>query len=128
MGLDMYAWVIEKKQASRLKGDVDVKMPEKGRTELHYWRKHHNLHGWMEQLYIKKGGKEEFNCATIRLTLEDLDQLEHDLKAGTLPMTTGFFFGNFPPNKNSLKNDMAFIEKARNAINDGKAVFYDSWW
>lgn len=32
-------------------------------TKLHYWRKHPNLHGWMEQLYYAKGDKEQTSTA-----------------------------------------------------------------
>ncbi len=44
MGLDMYAMVTNEQFDS----EVDFK-PERT-SELHYWRKHPNLHGWMEQL------------------------------------------------------------------------------
>jgi hypothetical protein len=34
--------------------------------ELAYWRKHPNLHGWMEQLYRAKGGTaEDFSRASL---------------------------------------------------------------
>jgi hypothetical protein len=45
-----------------------------------------------------------------------------------LPKTTGFFFGDNPPDEESVKKDLEFIQKARDAIKAGKAVFYDSWW
>jgi ABC-type sugar transport system ATPase subunit len=60
-------------------------------TEIHYWRKHPNLHGWMEKLYFEKGGSAEvFDCVAVVLTREDLDRLEADVKARRLPHTTGF--------------------------------------
>ena len=63
-------------------------------SELHYWRKHPNLHGWMQKLYYEKGGKDEiFNCVPVALTGQDLDRLEADVKDGELPLTAGFFFG-----------------------------------
>ena len=97
--------------------------------EFHYWRKHHDLHGWMERLYRSKGGtKESFNCAKVRLTSVDLDALQHDLLNGTLPETTGFFFGNNPPDDESLANDLKFIQAARDILAEGDAVYYDSWW
>jgi hypothetical protein len=38
-------------------------------TELHYWRKHPNLHGWMEALYYAKGGTvKPFNVGLLRPT------------------------------------------------------------
>ena len=97
--------------------------------ELAYWRKHHDLHGWMERLYRAKGGdKESFNCVPVRLTEFDLDQLLNDILNHALPETQGFFFGTNPPDDESMKNDIEFITNARIAIADGDAVYYDSWW
>jgi hypothetical protein len=124
MGLDMYAFQVEQDSAV---DDFSFRSGE-GQVEIHYWRKHHNLHGWMENLYRAKGGTEEFNCVPVRVTLEDLDNLESAVKGNRLPETKGFFFGNFPPDEMSEADDMYFIAKARRAIHNGKAIYYDSWW
>jgi hypothetical protein len=130
MGLDMYAWVVSKEDAI---DSLTIRSKEDGRTEdlceLDYWRKHHDLHGWMERLYRRKGGiAESFNCCPVRLTIEDLDALQFDLLNSMLPETKGYFFGNNPPDVETLSYDLKFIQKARDAINDGMAVYYDSWW
>ena len=120
MGLDMFAFTVSKEIAGSV--EVDFKLPESVR--LHYWRKHPGLHGWMEKLYRRKGGKEDrFDCASVRLLLADLVALERAVKAGKLPATTGFFFG--VSNGTEREDDLKFIEDARKAI---AAVFYDSWW
>jgi len=76
MGLDMYAWRVK---AENVVNDLEYNQEKP--VELFYWRKHHDLHGWMENLYRDKGGaKADFNCVPVRLTLEDLDYLEKDLK------------------------------------------------
>jgi len=128
MGLDMYAHRVKSEDAiddfTIAKGEDDMTKAE----DLFYWRKHHDLHGWMEQLYRKKGGEDEFNCRAVRLTEEDLMALEWDLQNNLLPKTTGFFFGDNPPDLESIKNDMKFIWEAREAIKEGDAVYYDSWW
>ena len=64
----------------------------------------------------------------VRLHERDLDALQIDLLNGALPQTTGFFFGDNPPDDESLKIDLEFIQKARDAIAEGDAVYYDSWW
>jgi hypothetical protein len=129
MGLDMFAWRVAKEDAL---GDFDIGKDETGsykKSELHYWRKHHDLHGWMENLYYSKGGKENtFNCIPVRLSLEDLSKLEKDIKSRLLPETHGFFFGNNPPDDDSDNEDLIFIQKAREAIAAGDVVYYDSWW
>jgi hypothetical protein len=130
MGLDMYAFSVLKEDAI---DDFTIRSEEEGRVEsneeIQYWRKHHDLHGWMEQLYRRKGGdKESFNCVAVRLTEQDLDALQTDLLNSALPQTTGFFFGNNPPDMDSLAEDLKFVQRARDAIADGRAVYYDSWW
>jgi hypothetical protein len=73
MGLDMYAFAT----AEQLAGSVDF--TAEAASEIYYWRKHPNLHGWMERLYRNKGGKEDsFNCVNIQLTADDLQRLEAD--------------------------------------------------
>lgn len=135
MGLDMYAWavneswvvddetILKEGEGARPEGDA-------GRLdELFYWRKHHDLHGWMEELYRSRGGgADSFNCIPIRLYSEDLDALELDVMKNRLPATKGFFFGDNPPDEESIQNDLEFIRLARASIKDGLAVYYDSWW
>ncbi len=124
MGLDMYAFTIPADLASR---DVDLKVEGLlGCEKLHTWRKHPNLHGWMEDLYFNKGGAELFNCATVRLTYGDLRALEQAILNGDLPHTTGFFFGE--TDGSEKEDDLAFVDKALQALAEGKAVYYDSWW
>jgi hypothetical protein len=121
MGLDMFAMTTNHTPES----PVDFKADNP--TELHYWRKHPNLHGWMEDLYRTKGGTaESFNCVTLQLTLDDLSQLEAAIQAQELPDTRGFFFGE--SDGSECEDDLAFIAKAREAISQGLTVFYDSWW
>lgn len=120
MGLDMYAYATDNQPATPVDASTEH------RTQLHYWRKHPNLHGWMENLYREKGGRGEFNCVRVDLTLEDLHDLELDVRAGILPETSGCFFG--VSDGTEVEDDLRFITKARRAINKGKYVYYLSWW
>lgn len=123
MGLDMYAY----KTMAKPEKEVDFDVINFGESEIHYWRKHANLHGWMQDLYYKKGGEHEsFNCVNLLLTETDLDNLEYDIKNGNLPNTSGFFFGQSDGSEN--EDDLQFIEDARLAILDGFSVYYTSWW
>ena len=120
MGLDMYAFITRMPV-----GDVNFKAPE-DTLEIAYGRKHPNLHGCMEELYVHKGRTQPFNCATVRLDAVDLDALEVALNENTLPQTTGFFFGETRPEEIAL--DRAFIAEARASHAEAYFVFYDSWW
>ena len=125
MGLDMYANRVKKGLITEA---VDFNIAENEETEqnIHYWRKHPNLHGWMESLYRKKVGQDEnFNCVNVQLTEEDLVKLEKDIKEGNLPKTSGFFFGE--SDGTEIEDDLSFIRKAKMAIKDGYDVYYTSW-
>ena len=127
MGLDMYAFTVNADSV----GDatVDVALGDTA-TEICYWRKFNALHGWMEDLYRQKGGsKASFNCTTVRLTANDLDRLEMDTGNNKLVPRNGFFFGDTSSiHPEDLESVGDFVKVARQALADGKAVFYDSWW
>ena len=126
MGLDMYAFIVD---ADKVDDKVtDVALGDTA-TKICYWRKFNALHGWMEDLYRLKGGsKDSFNCTTVRLTDSDLDRLEMDTGNNKLVPVNGFFFGAQEIDSEDLESVAVFVKTAREAIADGKAVFYDSWW
>ena len=95
--------------------------------ELAYWRKHPNLHGWMEELWRSKGNEGMFNGDELELTWEDLDQLEADVKENRLPSTTGFFFGD-EADSYYYEDDLKFIKEAKADLLCGLKVFYNSSW
>lgn len=129
MGLDMYAYAVDKQGQ---------------REDLHYWRKHPNLHGWMERKWESRGcpvpangdpqqldtlftkDRPIFNCIPLELKAGDLDELEQDVLGFSLPETDGFFFGK--SDQTDYDRDLDFLLKARQALAEGKQVFYDSWW
>jgi hypothetical protein len=80
----------------------------------------------MEKLYRDKGGEEEFNCRAVRLTLEDLNKLENDIKGNRLPDTKGFFFGK--DDGTETVDDLKFVFEAKEEIKKGNIVVYTSWW
>lgn len=135
MGLDMYAYSVDAGEVGDKQVDIEVSSLHSVDRNFFYWRKFNALHGWMEDLYRAKGGEDEsFNCSTVRLMPEDLLNLKNVLAAlligdySALPPRTGFFFGPgeiYPEDISSLSD---FIAKAETALNEGKAILYDSWW
>jgi hypothetical protein len=133
MGLDQYATA----RKGEPQKDKDGMTYYEDSMELAYWRKHPNLQGWMEDLWISKGSPgltEEdstfdsgFNCVDLELTLEDLDDLERSLDEAALPETSGFFFGE-DSNEYYAEQDREFITEARDAISKGYTVVYSCWW
>jgi len=124
MGLDMHAYSCKRNSDASV--DFAVSRDAK---EIAYWRKHPNLHGWMEKLYRKKGGKDVvFNGSTVEVTAEDLSELEKCVLTENLPETQGFFFGKSFQDEGAMKQDLDFIYRARLEIAKGNMVFYDSSW
>ena len=123
MGLDQYAYKVKRDYNHETLTETIT------RTEIGYWRKHNALEGWMCDLYEKQGGEGEFNCKKVTLDKDDLDKLEEVVKAGDLPETVGFFFGDCTKdNKEYKENDLEFIAKARKCLVRGYEVEYTSWW
>jgi hypothetical protein len=134
MGLDMYAYVGNPGQRDdywykSLDRDSTVNKPR----DIAYWRKHPNLHGWMEQLWVSKGkpGRKhddsDFNGIELELTWEDVDALERAVRHGMLPSTEGFFFGN-PSDDVYYERDLEFCVNAKTELFLGLRVFYNSSW
>jgi hypothetical protein len=114
------------------------------KKELAYRRKHPNLHGWMERLWLKKLGvpidgddqfiednhpPRDFNGIELELTWDDIDQLERDVKSGKMARlgTTGFFFGH-PSDDHYRDEDLKFCRDAKADLFLGLKVFYNSSW
>ena len=124
MGLDMYATLYRAVDAQNIQTDI---FDEEEVAPLFQWRKHPNLHGWMEHLYRAKGGtSKEFNGNSVRVDSADLDALEKAVIEGRLPYTTGFFFGRSEPKHAQYDHD--FLKLARSAIANGYVVFYSASW
>jgi hypothetical protein len=121
MGLDMYAFATCEEFTSEIEITTD-----EAHLELHYWRKHPNLHGWMERLYRQKGGRAEFNCVGVQLTMADLTALQTAIEQRNLPDTSGFFFG--ATDGSETHDDLAFVHKAINAVDNGLTIYYFAWW
>jgi hypothetical protein len=122
MGLDMYAYAAVKANEEWGTGS---------QREIAYWRKHPNLHGWMEQLWRSRNTDPSadpmFNGIELELTWEDLDQLDEDIQNNRLPSTSGFFFGDDSDNY-YREQDLEFVRKARTELFTGLKVFYNSSW
>ncbi len=97
-------------------------------SDFWYWRKFNALHGWMEALYRERGGQQSFNCIVIRLLEEDFDRMESDIKNNALSPTEGFFFGSQEIYQEDIADAIQWIASSREAIKDGYAVLYSSWW
>jgi len=126
----MYAYKTKFKPSKEVDFQDELQDVQDELDDLHYWRKHPNLHGWMESLYNEKGGQEEFNCRPVQLTSEDIQRLATALleTKPDLPETEGFFFGSSEGSEDEIQDDLEFVKKAKQAIDEGYTVYYNSWW
>ena len=137
MGLDMYAYAAARagQQTEFYEGAVwDEELKESVNLdvikprEIAYWRKHPNLHGWMERLAESKGlDYDTFNGVELELTFDDIMQLERDINNSNLPSTEGFFFGS-DADEYYKEHDLAFVYEAKSRLFLGQRVFYNSSW
>ena len=97
-------------------------------TEVAYWRKHPNLHGFFEDQWNKAGWKGDMNGVSFTLTEEILDVAIFNVMMNGLPQTEGFFFGESEHTKESVENDIKQLKKAKNEIVNGNKVFYNADW
>ena len=121
MGLDQYAFkVINYIPESSIGFEADFHKQKY--EDLYYWRKNYNLQTWMNKLYIDKGGRDEFNCKVLLLTMDDIKNLERWLN------------DNEDEDKENEDEDeeneiaLTFCELAIDAINNGYTIIYNSWW
>ena len=138
MGLDQFAYRIK---TGLINEDVDFsteKYNEKTedydvvveKEEIHYCRKHGAMQGWMQELYNSKGGENpEFNCVNVKVDVEDLLELQRDVKNGSLSsrFQGGFFFGD-DKSDDMKDDDLDFISKALESYDNGYEIYYSSWW
>jgi len=135
MGLDQYATA----RKGEVSTDEDGYKHWEDSYELAYWRKHPNLQGFMEDLWIEKGTPglteeqtgsmfgSDFNCVDLELGHYDLIKLEEAVKESELPETSGFFFGD-DADEYYKEDTLEFVSKAQEAIDAGYTVVYSSWW
>ena len=112
MGLDMYAYRIEK---SRARGVFSVDFSgisdeEKSEKIFHYWRKHWTLDRLMQILF-----KTEF----------DLNYLERIIYSGKVKME---YAPDISYNRYIAQDDLDFIAEARKIIDSGDCIYYYNWW
>ena len=137
MGLDMnlngYKYLYE-----------DFALPETNRMEdgyrvvgvevrLGYWRKHPDLHGYIVQEYMDGEDK----CQELPLNIDKLRQIIAAVRAGKLPRTEGFFFGDSAGHWLDAEGVEATVAMLQGAITwleatvqgkEARSVIYQASW
>lgn len=85
-------------------------------NQIHYWRKYHSLHHWFRGIFYTRGGgrDKDFNGDVLRLYSDDIDSLEKNFN---------------PLDINEAHHECKeYIQKMRDSIAEGYAVYYNSSW
>lgn len=135
MGLDQYAYAVTPEVAplalitERELTDDETQKLEQGKVWITQWRKHADLNKWMEDLYISKGGTDQFNCVPLIITRDDLLNLRMHLQENGNEYAErgqGFFWGE--TRHEDILQDHNFIDRALALIDEGMEVIYYCWW
>lgn len=133
MGLDQYVYCVKRcnviddfsfKQGRLLSDGV---IDEFGNNlEFDYWRKFIPLDRWAYKVYLKKGGKGEFDCAEIKLNKEDLDEL-YALSQTDEFYQNGYYGDAKKERAFEYHHLVEFIKNATAVIFEGDAIYYHNW-
>jgi hypothetical protein len=100
-------------------------------AEIGYWRKHPDLHCFIESLWRERNpdAEGEFNCESVLLTEEDILKIIECSKRGSFGEfdgSRGFFFGY--TNLKKHRDTVEIMELALKLCREGKRILYSSWW
>ena len=127
MGLDQYAY-IDPKEGARHSNQRE--------EDTFYWRKHSRLHEFMLSIWMEQNpdkSREVFNCRDLYLSEEDLLELRRALANNFDDYTSegGLFWGHQYQEKQVdeyADQDLNFVQRALDAVREGKPVVYSCWW
>ena len=141
MGLDQYVYCKNKEDVEIDEDFLITKIVSSNSdNEIAYWRKCPEVQSWMRNLYMDRGGIEDFNHVELFLRFEDIENFQHDLENDLLTKNrNGFFWGN-DMNFNTEDPEIRqitthkyntcveFIEKSKKLLSEGHVIIYDSSW
>ena len=127
MGLDQYMLSSSKKLSQKEITDNWARGKE-NLQEIFYFRKHHELHKYFNDIYAKlfnKDGKFYMNAnEVLEIDKEILDQLEADISNDIIEGSFGFeSYQRF-----HWLETGKMIVKVRDELAKGKKVYYLGWW
>ena len=91
--------------------------------------KNYQLHDCSEKLWEKRKentDSSKFNCVKIRLYKEDIEELEKAINSWEIDDSEPFSYSKYM--SHMREHDLRFCHEAKEAIEDGYAIYYDSWW
>lgn len=117
MGLDMY---FHRTPKGELPGEANSPV-------IAYFRKHSDLHGWLERQWRKENHDEgDFNCVYMKITSAILQRLKDYLTRPQKERYYGFFWGE--SDAAQWEETRKLVPRLEEILNSGDQVYYYSWW
>lgn len=117
-------------------GDLDLDAFSLETTDLGYWRKHSDLHGYFQKLYYDltpaEYQAESFNCEYLVLDREMIHDIIEKAKQQldghkVFEEARGFFWGESQPE--DWEDTIELFERVLNQVDfENETVLYSSWW
>ena len=96
-------------------------------AQLHYWRKHSDLEGYMSSIWHEQNpGKGDFNCEFLELTEDIINEVIELSQTKGFSEASGFGWGQTYDEDHEVT--IQAMQKALKYMKDGYKVFYSSWW
>ena len=114
--------------------DMDFyKVNSNGEKEhLHYFRKHSDLNGILQECWIEKNPDkncEDFNCCSFEVTMEEVERVVNFMETRYEPDKqhySGFFWGRSTEEDWEETEDL--MEIIKDILTSGEKVVYTPWW
>lgn len=130
MGLDMYLtgekYLLDWSNPANNKHEDGYPL-KATRFALGYWRKHPDLHGYI----VNNFAESEDDCKPVFLSADNIAELIAAVRAGNLPKTTGFFFGESTNDDEQKAEDVEILSKALEWLRADewhRSIYYQASW
>lgn len=101
------------------------------KEHLHYFRKHSDLHGVLQDCWLEKNpGKsgDDFNCMEFEVTLHEVKRVIDfmETQRGTGAHYSGFFWGR--STEEDWQETVELLKEVVEILAAGQKVIYIPWW
>lgn len=100
------------------------------KEHLHYFRKHSDLHGLLQECWAEKNldkSGDDFNCVDFEITLDEVKRVIDFMEdRHNKPHYVGFFWGQ--STEEDWMETATLFQEITNLLEEGKKVIYNAWW
>ena len=108
---------------------LDMYFEDKNGNEICYFRKHSDLHGWLQERWLEANPDkqpDDFNCTKFPITQDILDGMKELCNQTEHEHYSGFFWGE--SSKEDWEETKQLCDDIQNMLDEDETVNYYSWW